>query len=58
MQRPPGPEIRSPSAASERDAYVESYERALGAIAHEPAAGFIEQQIDYLDKVLSRPDIA
>ncbi|TCW87489.1 hypothetical protein C5O80_06180 [Burkholderia sp. SRS-46] len=53
-----GRAILSPNYAIERDAYVESYERVLGAIEHEPAAGFPEQQIDYLDKVLSRPDIA
>lgn len=43
--------------AVDRDAYEPSFQRVLGDDDH-PDIGYFEQQIAYLDKVLSRTDVA
>lgn len=47
----------SPDYAVDRDAYEPSFQRVLGDDDH-PEVAYYEQQIAYLDKVLSRTDVA
>ncbi|KVS65425.1 hypothetical protein [Burkholderia cepacia] len=47
----------SPDYAVDRDAYEPSFQRVLGDDDH-PDVAYYEQQIAYLDKVLSRADVA